>query len=86
MVGKRGKSGEEADAVVDRGGFPAAPLLLSGVACAARLRAIVGKVLKGVKALAVSGVAETPGKELELLLDTELDNTDISEEFLPLVI
>uniref|UniRef100_A0AAV2IYK0 Uncharacterized protein n=1 Tax=Knipowitschia caucasica TaxID=637954 RepID=A0AAV2IYK0_KNICA len=51
-----GKSGEEEDS----GMFKAAPLLLSGVACAPRPMVIVVKVLKGVKALAVSGLADTP--------------------------
>lgn len=86
LGGKRGKSGEEADDVVDMGGWlPVAPLLLSGVPCEARLRDTVGKVLKeaGVKALVASGLAETPGKELELLLGTEPASTDISEAPFP---
>lgn len=84
LEGKRGKSGEEEDDVVDKGGgFPAAPLLLSGVPCEAR--DTEEKVLKeaGVKALVASGLVETPGKELGLLLQTEPVSTDISEEPFP---
>lgn len=86
LEGKRGKSGEEEDAEDDKeGGFPAAPLLPSGVPCEARPRETVEKVLKGaeVKALVASGLAETPGKELELLLETEPVSTDISEGTFP---
>lgn len=86
LEGKRGKSGEEEDDVVDKGGgFPAAPLLLSGVPCVARPRETVEKVLKGagVKALVARGLAETPGKVLELPLETEPVSTDISEEPFP---
>lgn len=87
LEGKRGKSGEEVDDVVDKGGgFPAAPLLLSGVPCGARPMDTVEKVLKGggVKALVASGLAETPGKELGLLQETEPVSTDISEETFPI--
>lgn len=83
LEGKRGKSGEEVDDEVDKGGgFPAAPLLLSGVPCGARLMDTVEKVLKGagVKALVASGFAETPGRELELLQET----VSISEEPFPI--
>lgn len=86
LEGKRGKSGEEADDELDKGGwFPAAPLLLSGVPCEARPKDTVEKVLKGagVKALVASELEETPGKELGLLLETEPVNTDISEEPFP---
>lgn len=86
LEGKRGKRGEEEDDVVDKGGgFPAAPLLLSGAPCEARLMDTVEKVLKeaGVKALVASGFAETPGKELGLLLETEPARTDMSEEPFP---
>lgn len=83
LEGKIGKSGEEVDDAVDKGGgFPAAPLLLSGVPCGARPMDTVEKVLKGgVKAQVASGLAETPGKELELLQDV---STDISEEPFPI--
>lgn len=86
LEGKRGKSGEEEDDVFDKGGgFPTAPLLLSGVPCVAILRDMLEKVLKeaGVKALVASELAETPGKELGLLLETEPVNTDMSEEPFP---
>lgn len=85
LEGKRGKSGEEEDDVVDKGGgFPAAPLLLSGVPC--ETRDTEEKVLKeaGVKALVASGLlAGTTGKELGLLLQTEPVSTDISEDPFP---
>lgn len=87
LEGKRGKRGEEVDDVVDKGGaFPAAPLLLSGVPCGARPIDTVEKVLKGggVKALVASELAETPGKELGLLQETEPDSADISEEPFPI--
>lgn len=86
LEGKRGKRGEEEVDVVDKGGgFPAAPLLLSGVPCDARPRDTFGKVLKGagVKALVASGLEETPGKELGLLLETEPVSTDMSEDPFP---
>lgn len=66
-------------------GVPAAPFLLSGVPCEARPRETVEKVLKGagVKALVASELAETPGNELELLLETDPVSTDISEAPFP---
>lgn len=50
-----------------------------------RPRDTLEKVLKeaGVKALVASELAETPGKELGLLLETEPVNADISEEPFP---
>ena len=86
LEGKRGKSGEEEDDVVDKGGgFPVAALLLSGVPCEARPRGPVEKVLKeaGVKALVARGLPETPGKLLGLLPETELVSTGISDEPFP---
>lgn len=86
LEGKRGKSGEEEDDVVDKGGrLPTVPFLLSGIPCEARLLETGEKVLKegGVKALVASGLAETPAKEPELLLETEPVNTDISEDPFP---
>lgn len=86
LEGKRGKSGGEEDDAVDiGGGFPEAPLLLSGAPCEAILKDTVEKVLKGVgvKALVASGLAETPGKELGLLLETEHVSPDMSEEPFP---
>lgn len=70
LEGKRGKSGEEEDDVVDKGGGR---------------WDTEEKVLKeaGVKALVASGLVETPGKELGLLLQTEPVSTDISEEPFP---
>lgn len=66
-------------------GFPAAPLLLSGAPCEAGPKGPVGKGLKGggVKALVANGVADTPGKELGLLLETEPVSTGSSEEPFP---
>lgn len=85
LEGNSGKRGEEEADVVDKGGgFTAAPLLLSGVPCDARPRDTFEKVLKGgVKALVASGLEETPGKELELLLETEPVSTDMSEDPFP---
>lgn len=86
LEGKIEKSGEEEDDVVDKGGwFPAAPLLLSGVPCEARPMDTVENVLNGaaVKALVASELAETPGKEPGLLLETEPASTDMSEELFP---
>lgn len=87
LGGKRGKSGEEPDDAADMGGgFPVAPLRLSGVACETRVRDTVEKVLKGAggKALVARGFADTPGKELGLLLETEPGSTDISEAPFPM--
>lgn len=75
VVGKMGSSGEEAGAVMEWGGF----LLLSGVACAPRPRVIVEKVLKGVKALVVRELAETPGIELGFGLETDTECTGFSD-------
>lgn len=86
LEGKRGKSGEEEDDVVDKGGaFPAAPLLLSGVPCEVNPRDTVEKLLNeaGVKALVVVGLAETAGRDPGLLLETEPVSTDMSEEAFP---
>lgn len=88
LGGKRGKSGEEPDDAADMGGgFPVAPLRLSGVPCEASIPCdTVEKVLKGaeVKALVASGLADTPGKELGLLLEAEPGSTDISEAPFPM--
>lgn len=83
LEGKRGKSGEEEDDVVDKlAGFPTDPLLPSEAPCEARVWDPVEKVLKGagVKALVAIGLAVAPVRELGLLLEMELVSTDSSAE------
>ena len=66
-------------------GCSVTPLLPSRAPWEAMARGGAEKgLIAGVKALVASGPADAPGNELGLLLETELDNVERSEEPFPL--